>query len=515
MTELPTPPGPSPASEATARWSKRRELHAALLCAAILVVLRSAVFVVDGAMYVNSDQAVFGLAAKHIAEGRAFPVLSYSEHYMLMIESWLAAPIFWATGTSSPVGLKLPVLAINLLTAILLVLCLVRQSGIRPFAALVLSLFFILPAPATARLLTDTAGANIEPFLWILLLWLLQSRPVAFGVVLAVGFLNREFTAYGLAAILLLDALDRSMFTRAYARKALVAAASFGVTWQLINVAELYSSAFGPKTSIDTLSTSTGGSFLARFCFAPETIPRTLVRLAQDTLGILFGGSRMPLALIDVYGAGVQGLPGLWLVAGGLLALLLALAIWWTVTGRARPWTGALRFPTFLFLVGLQAALVYAVSRCGRLEFATMRYILLSLLGATGLAAFCYKTEPVRRLRPLALVPPILLAGTALWSHAWLAVEHVTNPPANPRAILARDLMAHDERFGTAGFWDAYVVTFLTGERVILASEPPRILEYWWLVDAAGSDAVTVQRAPCEGGRRVADVFYVCHQGSP
>ncbi|MEE6259015.1 hypothetical protein [Plantactinospora sonchi] len=42
----------------------------------------------------NSDEATFGLVAMHIAEGRAFPVFLYGQHYMGTVESYLAAPLF-------------------------------------------------------------------------------------------------------------------------------------------------------------------------------------------------------------------------------------------------------------------------------------------------------------------------------------------------------------------------------------------------------------------------------------
>ena len=44
----------------------------------------------------NSDEATFGLAALHIAQGRERPVFLYGQHYMGMLESYLAAPLIAA-----------------------------------------------------------------------------------------------------------------------------------------------------------------------------------------------------------------------------------------------------------------------------------------------------------------------------------------------------------------------------------------------------------------------------------
>ncbi|WP_428833191.1 ArnT family glycosyltransferase [Micromonospora coerulea] len=59
----------------------------------------------------NSDEATFGLAAIHIAAGRERPVFLYGQHYMGMLESYLAAPLIGLAGPSWPV-LRLPLLAL-------------------------------------------------------------------------------------------------------------------------------------------------------------------------------------------------------------------------------------------------------------------------------------------------------------------------------------------------------------------------------------------------------------------
>ena len=59
------------------------------------------------------------------------------------------------------------------------------------------------------RAVVEANGDNIEPFLYIVLIWLTRSRPNWGGLVLGIGFLNREFTIYGLAALLTLEAAHR------------------------------------------------------------------------------------------------------------------------------------------------------------------------------------------------------------------------------------------------------------------------------------------------------------------
>ena len=59
----------------------------------------------------NLDEATFGLAALHIGQGRERPVFLYGQHYMGMLESYLAAPLVAVAGPSWPV-LRLPMLAL-------------------------------------------------------------------------------------------------------------------------------------------------------------------------------------------------------------------------------------------------------------------------------------------------------------------------------------------------------------------------------------------------------------------
>ncbi|MDG4801839.1 hypothetical protein [Micromonospora sp. WMMD980] len=59
----------------------------------------------------NSDEATFGLAALHIAGGHERPVFLYGQHYMGVLESYLAAPLVGVGGASWPL-LRLPLLAL-------------------------------------------------------------------------------------------------------------------------------------------------------------------------------------------------------------------------------------------------------------------------------------------------------------------------------------------------------------------------------------------------------------------
>ena len=101
----------------------------ALVAAAVLVIARSAVFLIWEEAAFDSDQAIFGLMARHIAEGRAAPVFIYGDRYMLAVQAWLAAPLFAIAGSSVAI-LKAPVVLVNVATAVLLVWILIRDARI-------------------------------------------------------------------------------------------------------------------------------------------------------------------------------------------------------------------------------------------------------------------------------------------------------------------------------------------------------------------------------------------------
>ena len=103
---------------ATINNRTRERLLVALFVVGI-VLIRSAVFVFWEETQFDSDQAVMGLMAKHLSEGRAFPVFFYGSNHILAVQAWLAAPVFLLAGVSVT-ALKFPILVINVVIALLL-----------------------------------------------------------------------------------------------------------------------------------------------------------------------------------------------------------------------------------------------------------------------------------------------------------------------------------------------------------------------------------------------------------
>ena len=190
-------------------------------------------------------------------------------------------------------ALKLPLLAMNVAIALLLFRGLTDDAGLDEPRAAFATLFFVLAAPMTTAHCLTANGGNVEPCLYVLLLWMLRRRPVWFGIVLAVGFLNREFTIYGAAALLALDAVGGALFTRDAARRYGIGFVTAALVWSVFLVLRHMSSAAGPGTSTADLSAGLAGNnilqVLERLCVDPRAIAGGVGRLFTVHWPELFG----------------------------------------------------------------------------------------------------------------------------------------------------------------------------------------------------------------------------------
>jgi hypothetical protein len=492
----------------------QRTVILVLVAAALLVIARTALFLIWEQSAFDSDQAIFGLMAKHIVEGRAFPVFIYGDNYMLSVQAWLAAPLFAIFGPSVAL-LKLPVFFVNIATGVLLVWILIRDAKLSPLIALITSLFFVLMPPVMSKLLMETGGGNPEPFLYVLVLWLLRDRPIAFGVVLAVGFMHREFTIYGVTAIVLISWLgDRRLNIERIKAVAIAGVVFFAVS-QAIRTAFLFSNPFGPGTTAGAASLE-GSALGGRYCWAPETIAPALGEMLSRFMGLAFGATEYPLREFGLRSLNPSvpfGLPSFWPVLGAIFAIALTRVVWIAARDRAPIWKGPAAVGSMLLLIGLQSAVVYAVARCGRLEPGTFRYALLMLYAGVGIVALFFVYERQRVLRGAMVAVMLAWAAISAASHGLLFEEYVNREPGSPHRALANYLVEHDVRYARSDYWTAYITTFMTGERSVIAStDTVRIDEYQQQVSAHDETAMIVQRQSCTGpgAEAVKGNYWVC-----
>jgi hypothetical protein len=354
---------------------------------------------------------------------------------------------------------------------------------------------------------------SVEPFLYVLLIWLLRDRPIWMGLTLGIGFLHREFTAYGAAAFVAVSALDRSLFTRA--RLVRVAAASAAAVWVAVWALRPYSSGAGPGTTpLDVAGASNNiQGLLDRVCGDPRAIAAGFGSLLGSYLGLPLGLTPSPLADFFVNSRLTQGAPWAWPIFGvACLAAMLRVA--WLVGRRGvADSVSVAGAAIYLFFVGVIAAAAYTVGRCGDLHVLTVRYMLLAILAPVGLAAAWLRLEPRRALRSALLIALGAWTAASLAGHVRLADEYLRRtPPAHARA-LADYLVGHRIRLVRTDYWTGYRVAFLSHERVVTDVDGVwRVLQYHRWVAERPRSTYYVGRSPCQGrgAEAVPGVYWVC-----
>jgi hypothetical protein len=465
-----------------------------------LIVARSAVYWRYEHAFFDSDQAIVGLMAKHLIEGRAFPLFYYGQTYMLGVDAWAMAPIFLVFGATVR-SLHGTLVLMNLAAAGLLLYGLMRDVRLSAWIAIAPLVFFAFAPPRTAAWLIE-AGANIGPLIYVPLLWLLRRRPLWFGVVLGIGVLNREFTIYVVPALLAGDAVTRALFTRERARFWLAAAVAALATWQGIQALKPYSDMMGPGTRGQLIRGEAGsaiGNVEERIAIVPSAIPRRAAAMVWTHLPGLWGLRRTSDAVAS------QGHGWLfWPITAGLLFALVR-ALWCRSRYGGRVSDG---FAWYLATVGFLAAAVYVMTR--NAEGIVPRYLLLTPLLPIGVTAAHLVNDRARWARAVTIAMLAVWTASSAVDH-WAQVEryaHGLEPDEFP--ALVRRLDTREIHVAEAGYWRAYKVTFLTQERVKVAStDLVRIDEYQRLAQDAGASLVRIQEEPCPNGDHVG-IWYLC-----
>ena len=99
----------------------------------------------------------------------------------------------------------------------------------------------------SAANLVEAQGGNIEPFLWVLLLWLLRRRPLALGACFAIAFMNREFSIYAAPMLLLVHAIESRFALRQVALDCATTALSFLVVFTTVQLLKPHADLLGPR----------------------------------------------------------------------------------------------------------------------------------------------------------------------------------------------------------------------------------------------------------------------------
>ena len=392
----------------------------------------------------------------------------------MAVEAWAAAPFFVVAGPTV-VALRLSLLAWNIAFAYLLIMTLHRHNGLHLWLAVVPALIFLVAPPSVAAQLMNAQGAIVEPYVYVAALWLLRGRPLSFGALLAIGFRNREFVAYAIPAILAVEFLSGDL-DRMRWLDWLRAAVAFAVIWQIIEALKPLADLMGPGTRGQLVGGFSGSqitNLAARFDFAFAALPERAARLGpqssngcpepakstQVSRSPIVHGSRWSSSFTwrsypddwRCWSFGQRGprITGLWRT---LVAARIARA----------------NFAFYLMAVGATATVVFIAGRPVLSGYS--RYILLGLICPIGLIAALLTLEPIPHVRRLAAGVVIVWALISAVDHASITASYIRHPEIDAHRMVADQLLAAGTPVAAAGYWHAYVITFLARERVRAAS---------------------------------------------
>jgi hypothetical protein len=350
-----------------------------------------------------------------------------------------------------------------------------------------------MPTPVIAGSFLQTLGSSgVEPLLYVLFLWMLRSRPFAFGALLVFGFLHREFTIYAVPAMLLVHAFNRSLWSAEAGRWTMWAAAGAALVWLILDDLR-----FHLEGSSLFLQAQMAGQWACLDVLGPIERIRFLI---ATCLPVLIGGTTMPLDHYAMRSSAVAGGALIGWIVGATLALMLVRLAWLRMTSHRESRIG---FAVYLALVGCATLVGYGLT-CS-FAYPVYRYFNLAILLPVGCFAAFVAWEPSARLRNAVVAVFELRSAMNFVDNVRALRNAYVDPRPDPHGELTEYLLGHQIRYAYADYWDAYVVDFLSRERVIVASiGPVRIPEYQQRVDEHRDAAVTIERQPCEGRLNVA-----------
>lgn len=427
-----------------------------------MVLIRGVPHLVYPEVFFDSDQAMIGIMGKDLLVGRSFPWTFYGQKYLLAVESWAAAGSFALFGVS-PWSLKFPLLLINGAVAAVLFFILRRDVRFSSREALAVASLVAMPSFVEGAYLMGAQGGTVWPLLYVLLGWLLAARPVLLGLFLGVTYFHREFVLFAFVALVCLDL----MFSRGAAlRLALKSRLStlliaFAVYHAMIGVGQFSAQFFGPGSP----KMKMGG---------PPMVLDNIAFFLKVQVPALFGvGAAESVRPFEVQ-SDVLTAPAVWgpLNALGLGALLLA-GLWTLKDRRAvigRSPHG--QFLIYLALVGagqIAAYLLFVSSQ----EPVLIRYIVMApflLVGILGLLLYWSKASRGSFLGRCTIGLLLSLGLANLTQTVAFSLEQSSQTHVSSRRQLAQYLVEHGYRWGWAPYWEAYHLTFITDETLIVAS---------------------------------------------
>ena len=328
-----------------------------------------------------------------------------------------------------------------------------------------------------------------------------RSSAIVCGIVGGVGVANRELTAFAVMALVAVEAFSGELRQWRRLRARLLSLVIMALVVAGAKALGPYGSSMGPGTagmhSAMPLAVSGAPPLVER-----EKITANIRWLFTENLATLFGWRAKRLSDYNITSRLVVGY---WWM-GAALAVLVAMAGWSAVSGavrrlRSHPDALPAACPAYLIIAGLLVVAAYTSTRSAR-DPALVRYTLLALFTLAGASALALQHLTSRGARRVVIASIAIWAAGSALDTARLWHEYLLHTPDNrPRRLIAY-LDEQQVRFGHASYWTAYLVDFISSERIVLASSGiVRINAYQDAVDAAQERRAVITNGSCNGGR--------------
>lgn len=454
------------------RLRSRPSLFAFVLVMSVAAFMRFWLLADEQRVSFDSDEAIVGLMARHINQGKPIPTFFYGQAYMSSLDALLVAGGFRLLG-ESVTAMRAVQVGLTLVTLVL-IYRLARTLGGGQRVALLTALWLAIPTPLAALYTTAALGGYNEVVLFgVLVLWW------SWQIVIERRAASWRWAALGLAAGL-------GWWTHGAIVTACLVATALGLhtlTWHprpwrgyaLLVLAFFVGSA--PWWVYNLRHDWEAMTFLiSGFRPQPDVKP---VTLAEASVGLLL------LGLPALYGLRLPWEAGLTMSAGGMVAALIYLVLLIealaSTLARKRPCPPPERdrqARRWVWGVFAAFALIFIASP---FTDATGRYLLpLMAPAALGVALGIERVRVRSRIVAAGLLAVLLTAQVSLVIRAaqtgtGLTAQLVENlrTPARYDTAMLTFLDQEGYTHGYAAYWTSFRLIFRSRERLILDTALP------------------------------------------
>lgn len=395
----------------------------------------------------SGDGAVFGLMARHIADGQRYPLFFYGQSYLGPLTSYLLAPFYWFAFRPMT---SLAVYAMTASSALLIVLVLCVRSLLGERIATYTALLMIFPPYYLNVWLMGCHGYLIicivaVLFLWSFANWLRSDRTGSLkwwqitAAIAGIGWYAHPMFVYFIVPAGCMYLLALICQPRRRSARAVAFEAATGLIWFTVcsapywfGVLQQSSDVYNPLISAGRSAAGTWPAFVS-----------VLTRYFPAVLSLDRGFMAFRLAVVTLY-------------------VVIAVFIMYAGIRWIAMWYGGMLYMGLLFIVGWWCMmLIFSVSQPGATVTAIRHLTPFICFWPVLIALFLAKMHTLWRVTRYALICLVLLHNLSS-----IRAYHYRPPDFEP---VMQFLAGRDCTRGFAHYDTGYPITYMSNEDMIFA----------------------------------------------